>query len=214
MSPRPGEPADSPAPRAAGTRVVVTFGRAVWLQVVRAPALERLAAQQHHETCTTPAGRGTIFDRMGVQLAIGEQATTVYADPRQVRNAQKVAVEAGRALNIDPNKIYPQLLEQEAELRLRRSGRPTRSARPRFSGAASPASTSIPRSGASTRSTPSRRRCSATRASTTTASPGWSSGSTATSRASPARRRSCATRSGGRSTSSARRRSSRGGTSS
>jgi cell division protein FtsI/penicillin-binding protein 2 len=92
---------------------VVTFGRAVWLQVVRAPELERLAAQQHHETVTTPAGRGTIFDRMGVQLAIGEQATTVYADPRQIRNAQRVAVEAGRALNIDPNKLYPQLRDKK-----------------------------------------------------------------------------------------------------
>jgi cell division protein FtsI (penicillin-binding protein 3) len=92
---------------------VVTFARAFWLQVVRAPALERLAAQQHHETVTTPAGRGTIFDRMGVQLAIGEQATTVYADPRQVRNAQKVAVVTGRALNIDPNRIYPQLLDKK-----------------------------------------------------------------------------------------------------
>ena len=59
---------------------VLTFGRAVWLQVVRAPELERLAAQQHHETITTPAGRGTIYDRMGVQLAIGEEATTVYAE--------------------------------------------------------------------------------------------------------------------------------------
>jgi cell division protein FtsI (penicillin-binding protein 3) len=92
---------------------VLTFGRAFWLQVVRAPALERLAAQQHHEVVRTPASRGTIFDRMGVQLAIGEQATTVYADPRQIRNAQKVAVEAGRALNIDPNRIYPQLLDKK-----------------------------------------------------------------------------------------------------
>ncbi len=92
---------------------VLTLGRAFWLQVVRAPALERLAAQQHHEVVRTPASRGTIFDRMGVQLAIGEQATTVYADPRQIRNAQKVAVEAGRALNIDPNRIYPQLLDKK-----------------------------------------------------------------------------------------------------
>src|SRR3954452_12472676 len=88
---------------------VLAFGRGFWLAVVRAPALERLAAQQHHEVVTTPAGRGTIFDRMGVQLAIGEQATTVYADPRQVRSAQKVAVEAGKALNVDPNKLYPLL---------------------------------------------------------------------------------------------------------
>ena len=91
----------------------ITFGRAFWLQVVRAPALERLAAQQHHETITTPAGRGTIYDRMGAPLAIGEEATTVYADPRQVRNPQRVAVEAGHALAIDPNKIYPQLLNKK-----------------------------------------------------------------------------------------------------
>jgi cell division protein FtsI (penicillin-binding protein 3) len=92
---------------------LLTFGRAFWLQVVRAPALERLAAQQHHETVTTSAGRGTIYDRMGVQLAIGEQATTVYADPRQIQNPQKVAVDAGRALNIDPNRLYPLLLDKK-----------------------------------------------------------------------------------------------------
>jgi cell division protein FtsI (penicillin-binding protein 3) len=92
---------------------ILTFGRAVWLQVIRAPRLERLAAQQHHETVTTPAGRGTIFDRMGVQLAIGEQATTVYADPRQVRNARRVAVAAGEALNLDPDSIYPRLLDKK-----------------------------------------------------------------------------------------------------
>jgi cell division protein FtsI (penicillin-binding protein 3) len=108
---------------------VLTFGRAVWLQVIRAPALERLAAQQHHETVTTPAGRGTIFDRMGVQLAIGEQATTVYADPRQVRNAQRVAVEAGHALNVDPNKIYPQLLDKKRSfVYVKRKADPARAA--------------------------------------------------------------------------------------
>jgi cell division protein FtsI (penicillin-binding protein 3) len=96
-----------------GLAFVFTFGRAVWLQVIRAPALERLAARQHRETVTIPAGRGTIFDRMGVQLAIGEEATTVYADPRQVRNPQLVAVEAGHALGINPNQIYPQLLDKK-----------------------------------------------------------------------------------------------------
>jgi cell division protein FtsI (penicillin-binding protein 3) len=91
----------------------VTFLRAFWLQVVQAPKLERLAAQQHRETITTPAGRGTIYDRTGSPLAIGEEATTVYADPRQVRNARRVAIEAGHALHLDPNKIYPQLLDRK-----------------------------------------------------------------------------------------------------
>jgi cell division protein FtsI (penicillin-binding protein 3) len=112
------------APRLANRRIrlllavlalafAVTFARAFWLQVVRAPELERLAAQQHRETITTPASRGTIYDRTGAPLAIGEEATTVYADPRQVRNARKVAVETGHALGLDPNRIYPQLLDKK-----------------------------------------------------------------------------------------------------
>jgi cell division protein FtsI (penicillin-binding protein 3) len=91
----------------------VTFARAFWLQVVRAPQLERLAAQQHRETITTPASRGTIYDRTGAPLAIGEEATTVYADPRQVRNARRVAVDAGQALDLDPNRLYPLLLDKK-----------------------------------------------------------------------------------------------------
>src|SRR5713226_7878053 len=62
------------------------LGRATWLQGVRAESLARLAARQHREPVVISASRGTIFDRMGVQLAIGEQATTVYADPQQVRD--------------------------------------------------------------------------------------------------------------------------------
>ena len=124
------EPADSPAARGADARRCARRSAArVWLQVVRAPALERLAAQQHHEVVTTPAGRGTIFDRMGVQLAIGEQATTVYADPRQVRNAQRVAVEAGHSLNIDPNKLYPLLRnKKQSFVYVARKANPARAA--------------------------------------------------------------------------------------
>ncbi len=92
--------------------LAITLARAVWLQVVRAPALERLAAQQNHETVTIPAGRGTIFDRMGVQLAIGEEATTVYADPKQVRRPREVALAAGKALNLDPDGLYPLLTDR------------------------------------------------------------------------------------------------------
>ena len=59
-----------------------TFARVVWLQVVRAGPLSLMAARQHRDVVAIPAGRGTIFDHLGVQLALGEQATTVYADPR------------------------------------------------------------------------------------------------------------------------------------
>jgi cell division protein FtsI (penicillin-binding protein 3) len=83
--------------------------RAMWLQGVRAASLTRLGETQHREEVTLPASRGTIFDRMGVRLALGVQATTVYADPRQIRNPHAVAVATGRALGLDPAKLYGKL---------------------------------------------------------------------------------------------------------
>ena len=85
--------------------------RAVWLQAVRAQSFDRLAATQHRQTVTIPARRGTLYDRTGVQLAIGEQATTVYADPRQVHDASKVAVAAGSALGLDADALYRKLAD-------------------------------------------------------------------------------------------------------
>ena len=89
-----------------------TLARAVWLQGVHAASLGRLAAQQHHETVVIPAGRGAIFDDTGVQLAIGEQTETVYADPRQVVNARAIAIAAHKLLGADANTLYPQLLNK------------------------------------------------------------------------------------------------------
>jgi cell division protein FtsI/penicillin-binding protein 2 len=89
-----------------------TLARAVWLQGVHAASLGRMAAQQHHETVVIPAGRGAIFDDTGVQLAIGEQTETVYADPRQVVNARAIAIAAHKLLGADANTLYPQLLNR------------------------------------------------------------------------------------------------------
>ncbi len=76
---------------------------------MRGPSLKAIATQQHTQTVVIPAGRGTIFDRNGVELAIGEQATTVYADPRQVKDARAVAIAAQEALGVDPNRLYKAL---------------------------------------------------------------------------------------------------------
>jgi cell division protein FtsI/penicillin-binding protein 2 len=89
-----------------------TLARAVWLQGVHAAHFSAMAQRQHRETVTIPAGRGTIFDRTGVQLAIGEETTTVYADPKQVRNARAVAVAAQHDLGVDANELYPRLLDR------------------------------------------------------------------------------------------------------
>jgi cell division protein FtsI/penicillin-binding protein 2 len=91
------------------------FARAFWLQVVDAGRYTQLANSQHHQTTKTPAGRGTIFDRTGVQLALGEQTTTVFADPQEVRNAALVAEDAHRIFGVDANVLYPQLLNKKSQ---------------------------------------------------------------------------------------------------
>jgi cell division protein FtsI (penicillin-binding protein 3) len=93
----------------------VTAARAVWLQGVKASSLGRMAQNQHRQTVTIPASRGTIYDRDGVELAIGEQATTVYADPRQVTNARGIALAAQEIFGpkvVNASALYPQLLDK------------------------------------------------------------------------------------------------------
>jgi len=90
-----------------------TLGRAIWLQGVQASTLERIASRQQEQTTEIPAGRGTIYDRTGEPLAIGEQATTVYADPRLVRDPRRVALAAAKALGVDAEALYPLLADRK-----------------------------------------------------------------------------------------------------
>ena len=90
----------------------IAFLRAAWLQGVRAGSFGRLAESQHSEEVTIPAARGTIYDRGGVQLAIGEQATTVYADPRLVRDPNREAAVAAAMLHLDPTQVATQLADR------------------------------------------------------------------------------------------------------
>ena len=96
--------------------VILTFGgllaRATWIQTVRASSLASLAQQQTKATVVLPAGRGTIFDRLGTPMALGEQATTVVADPMQIRNPRTVARTAAHVLGITYKTLEPQLADR------------------------------------------------------------------------------------------------------
>jgi cell division protein FtsI (penicillin-binding protein 3) len=83
--------------------------RAGWLQAVRAQALGNMATSQHRETIEVPPHRGTIYDRRGVELAVGSRATTVYANPRQIRDPRAAALAVEQTLGLDANKVYPLL---------------------------------------------------------------------------------------------------------
>jgi len=86
--------------------------RATWLQSVRAESLSSMGRTQHRESVTIPAGRGTIFDRSGLELALGERATTVYANPMQIANPRQAALAVERTLGVNADKIFPSLADR------------------------------------------------------------------------------------------------------
>ena len=90
----------------------VALARAAWIQVVDGNAYAAMASKQQRETIEIPAGRGTIFDRTGEPLAIGELATTVYADPRHIVSPRTAAIKSGQTLGIDPNTVFPGLSDR------------------------------------------------------------------------------------------------------
>ena len=96
--------------------LTITFGglllRATWLQGVRAASLSQLGQTQHREAVALPASRGTIYDRAGVELGLGERATTVYANPKQIQNPRAAALAVERTLGLDANRLYPLLADR------------------------------------------------------------------------------------------------------
>jgi cell division protein FtsI (penicillin-binding protein 3) len=103
--------------------------RGFWIQGVQAGRFAKLAHGQHQKTFRIPAGRGTIFDRTGVELAIGEQTTTIYADPQQVTNPSGIAIAAHRLFGVDSNSLYPALLDKKSQfVYVKRFADPTKAA--------------------------------------------------------------------------------------
>jgi cell division protein FtsI (penicillin-binding protein 3) len=86
--------------------------RAAWLQTVRASSLAARAQAQTKATLVLPASRGTIFDRLGNPLAIGEQATDVIADPMQIADPRREARIAASVLRIPVGPLYHALADR------------------------------------------------------------------------------------------------------
>jgi cell division protein FtsI (penicillin-binding protein 3) len=96
--------------------IVLTFAalgaRAAWIQTVRASSLAALAQSQAKKPIVLPAGRGTIYDRLGNPLAIGEQAMDVDADPMQISEPRREARIAAKVLGIPFRPLYRELSDR------------------------------------------------------------------------------------------------------
>jgi cell division protein FtsI (penicillin-binding protein 3) len=87
----------------------VILVRAVWIQGVQGGSLAEEAKGQHTETIVVPGSRGTIFDRAGRELAVSEDAATVFATPYQVKDPQATAHKLAKILDANESEILKNL---------------------------------------------------------------------------------------------------------
>ena len=100
--------------------------RATWLGTVQAGSLKSRAATQQVEDLAVPANRGMITDRKGVELAVSEEATTVYANPFLIKDPSRVAARLAPLVGRGQSELLPLLSDKKTGfVYLRRKMDPT-----------------------------------------------------------------------------------------
>ena len=100
--------------------------RATWLGTVQSGSLSQRAVSQQIENVEDPAQRGTIYDRNGVELAVSEDSTTVFANPLQIKNPAKVAARLAPLMGMKEDELLRKLSDRSTGfIYLRRKMDPT-----------------------------------------------------------------------------------------
>jgi cell division protein FtsI (penicillin-binding protein 3) len=88
----------------------VIVARALWLQGVRGGALASQASYQQSELVTVPGLRGTVYDRRGHELAVSEDAASIYATPYQVKDPERTAERLAPLLDVSEHDLLEDLV--------------------------------------------------------------------------------------------------------
>ena len=88
--------------------------RAAWLGTVKSDSLGERAVQQQVEDLEVPAPRGTIFDRHGVDLAVSEDAVTVFAHPFLIDDPARVAARLSPLVGRTEGELLKKLSDRDA----------------------------------------------------------------------------------------------------
>lgn len=88
--------------------------RAAWLQAVQGGEYRDDAFSQQTETVTVPGVRGAIYDRTGHELALSEDAASVFATPYQVEDKPRAATRLAKILDTDQAGILEQLSDPDS----------------------------------------------------------------------------------------------------
>jgi cell division protein FtsI (penicillin-binding protein 3) len=94
--------------------LVLVLARAAWVQGVNGGSLSAEAQSQQVETVPVPGSRGTILDRAGQELAVSEDAATVFATPYQVKDPNSTAHKLAKALDVDEQEVLSALADRDS----------------------------------------------------------------------------------------------------
>ncbi len=120
---RPRRRAGSPPVRLVERRIGLLFAmfllllalaalRATWLGTVRSGSLSERAISQQVQNVDDPAQRGTIFDRNGVELAVSEDSTTVFANPFLIKDPVRVAARLAPIMGMKEDDLLRKLSDR------------------------------------------------------------------------------------------------------
>jgi cell division protein FtsI/penicillin-binding protein 2 len=86
--------------------------RAAWIGTIKSGSLGARAVQQQVEDVTVPASRGTILDRHGMELAVSEDAVTVFAHPYLIKDPAKVSAQLAPLLGLPEDQLLKELADR------------------------------------------------------------------------------------------------------
>jgi cell division protein FtsI/penicillin-binding protein 2 len=93
--------------------LVLAAARATWLGTIRADNLGERALTQQEEEIKVYARRGTISDRNGVELAVSEDATTVFANPFLIDDPLGTAQKLSPLLGMPEDELMEKLSAED-----------------------------------------------------------------------------------------------------
>jgi cell division protein FtsI (penicillin-binding protein 3) len=88
--------------------------RATWIGTVKAGSLGDRAVQQQVEDMEVPARRGTILDRHGMELAVSEDAITVFAHPFLIDDPARVSARLAPLLGVSEDELLKKLSKRKS----------------------------------------------------------------------------------------------------
>jgi len=107
--------------------LVLAAARATWLGTVESRGLGERALTQQVEEIKVYARRGTITDRNGIELAVSEDATTVFANPFLIDDPAGTAKRLAPLLGMGEDALMEKLSDRDTGfIYLRRKLDPTR----------------------------------------------------------------------------------------